>query len=134
MLCCIAAVAVIAWIRRVWWFLTLRGDAGEHTTLPPRVSRPAPGSSVITEPPQPRPIARRAGRQRLAPALVVIGAAWLVAGEVAVHGLGLFASVYANEVAHVLFHGSGPLLMLLGLAIHPALLGHPQTRQLRWHS
>lgn len=142
MLCCIAAIAVIAWIRRVWWFLTLRGHAGERTTLPPRVHRPAPGSTVTSAPgsavtaapSRPTPIARGAGRPRLALALVVGGAAWLLGSELAVHGLGLFVFVRDNDVAHILFHGSGPLLMVLGLAVHPALIGRLQLRQLRWHS
>lgn len=131
MLCCVAAVAVLAWLRRVWHVLTLRGDAGERTTLPPRVSRPAPGATATPEP-QPRPDAvRRAGRKRLAQTLVVGGAAWLLGTEVAMHGFGLFAFVHDSELLHVLFHGSGPLLMLLGLAVYPAVLG---SRQLRWHS
>lgn len=135
MLCCVVAVTVFAWVRRLWRLLTLRGNAGEHTTLPPRVYRPAPGSTP--EPPaarEPRPLAGAGRRQGLAFALVVGGAAWLVLGEVAVHALGLFASVRDDAIVHVVFHGSGPLLMLLGLAVHPALRGRSPTRQLRWHS
>lgn len=134
MLCCVAAVAVLAWLRRVWHLLTLRGDAGDRTTLPPQVYRPAPGSTATPEQPkvQARPVAvRRGGRKRLAQTLVVGGAAWLLGTEVAMHGFGLFAFVHDSELLHVLFHGSGPVLMLLGLAVYPAVLG---TRQLRWHS
>lgn len=115
----------------MWRLLTLRGDAGERTTLPPQVYRPAPGSGVVPEPPQPTAVPG-AGRKWLAQLLVVAGALWLLGSEVAMHTVGLFAFANENELLHVLFHGSGPLLMLIGLSVHPAILG--RSRQLRWHS
>lgn len=105
--CCVALTLIFAWsYRALRWF----GLGSSDEEFAPAASWPPAAGVAAT-----RPTAHRA-RVTLAPALIVVGLAWFVAGLLAMHVFGALPGIH-SATADIIFHGSGLWLATAGLAL-----------------